>query len=679
MARRPAIPAAAAVTVAAGLAALVSVWAVHAVEARTARAVKSQLLTAGITWADVQADGLRVVLSGLAPNEAQRLRALNLAGGVIDANRVRDELDVVALRAPEAPRFLLEMLRNDDDLSLIGLLPAAGSDEPRDLAAEATAIAGGSPVADMLEVANWPAPEGWTDAVDFAMAALAMLPRSKISVAADRVTVTAIAGSEAEKRKWEADLARRVPGGVVAEIVISAPRPVLTPFTLRFVKDAAGARFDACSADTDRARDRILSAGAQAGVTGKQACTVGLGVPTPRWGEAAVAAINAVGALGQGTVTFSDADITLTAAQGTSQAAFDRVVGELQTALPPVFSLTATPPVPEKATQEGPAEFTATLAAGRVELRGRLTDDLVRGAVDSFARARFGHDAVYTAARLDADLPEGWPVRVLAGLESLAQLDEGALSVRADLVAVRGVTGRQDARARIAQLLSDRLGPGQTFTVDVRYDEALDPDAALPEPQVCIDRLNAVLAAQKITFPPGSSEIAGPATATVDALAAVLRGCPPLAMEIAGHTDSQGSEGGNAALSEARARAVLAALQGRRLPLDGVFARGYGEARPIADNATEAGREANRRIEFTLLAPPAEPVAAPAEPGAEPAASDGPLVLAQGAADPVNGLTRSITLSTAETAPGAEPAPAFEPSDETYPRPPRRPGADTSP
>jgi OmpA-OmpF porin, OOP family len=72
-------------------------------------------------------------------------------------------------------------------------------------------------------------------------------------------------------------------------------------------------------------------------------------------------------------------------------------------------------------------------------------------------------------------------------------------------------------------------------------------------------------------------------------------------MEIGGHTDAQGSEGGNQALSQARADAVLLALQGRRVDVSGMRAVGYGETRPIADNDTDAGREDNRRIEFTLL------------------------------------------------------------------------------
>ncbi len=270
----------------------------------------------------------------------------------------------------------------------------------------------------------------------------------------------------------------------MSQLDISSPRPVITPFTLRFVIDAAGARFDACSADTDRARDRIVAAAVAAGVTGKIACTIGLGVPTPSWADAAVLGINAVKTLGKGSVTFSDADVSLLATEGTPQASFDRVVGDLGAKLPDVFSLNATLPKPTTTdTARGPVEFTATLLkTGHVDLRGRLTDDRMHDAVDNYARALFGNGNVFTATRTDDKLPDGWPVRVLAGLKALSLLHDGALLVHPDLVSISGTSGTQDAKDQISRILSNRLGQGQAFTINVTYDKRFDPLAGLPTP-----------------------------------------------------------------------------------------------------------------------------------------------------------------------------------------------------
>ena len=615
--------------VGAGLVSVLIAWGgAVVIEGLSVSAVKSRLLTEGITYVEVQADGLQVHLVGTAPNEAARYRVVNLVGTMIEASRIRDKMEVTPVKAVEAPRFSLEMLRNDDGIQLIGLLPEGDAEAL--LTATAQALTPEIPLSDMIETAAYPAPDGWEAALAYGMDALQLLPRSKISVAQDRVSITAIANSDAEKRSLESQLKASRPEGLTVQFEISAPRPVLTPFTLRFVKDAEGVRFDACSADTDTARARILAAAGAAGVVGRTSCTVGLGVPTPSWAAAAAAGIKAVSELSSGTVTFKDADVSLQAGADVPQADFDRVVGELKSALPDVFSLDATLEKKAEGGTEGPADFTAVLAAetGRIELRGRLTDDRLRAAVDSFARAEFGSTSVYLATRNDPHLPDGWPIRVLAGLQAMAELDHGSLLVRADTVEVKGVTGKLAGKSRISQILSDKLGQGKTFKVDVSYDKALDPLAALPSPEECAQDVTDVLARKKIAFTPSSAEIDGSASAVMTALADVLKDCPGIKLEIAGHTDSQGSEGGNLALSQARAEAVLLALQGRQIDVSGMVAKGYGEAVPLADNATDTGREANRRIEFTLIGgtkpDPAQPDALAADPATDGSSTAAP-------------------------------------------------------
>ena len=629
---------------------MVAYGSVLVIEQRTTTVVAARLSDSRLDWVEPRADGLRLYLHGTAPNEAARFRAVNLVGTLIDSARIRDRLDVAPASAIQAPDFSVQMLRTEDGIQLFGLIPEAPGEgvlTEATLAEAAQAINPTAELANLLETANYPPPETWGAALAFGLEALQRLERSKISVTATRVEVTAISDSDGQKRRLESDLRARTPDGVEVVLDISAPRPVITPFTLRFVVDADGARFDSCSADTPRAQAQILAAATASGMTGRAICTIGLGTPTPRWAEAVVLAIRAVAELGSASVTFSDADVTLLAGSTVSQAAFDKVVGELETSLPDAFSLTSTLEKAEAA-QQGPAEFTATLTeAGRVELRGRLTDEMQRQAVDAFARAAFEGAEVLTATRLDETLPDGWPVRVFAGLEALAELDYGNLRVQADLVEVTGVTGSVESRGRITQILSGKLGQGQTFRVNVRYDEALDPIASLPSPEECAAEVNGVIARTKITFTPASAELAAGARPVLDELATILADCPPMLMEIAGHTDSQGSEGGNLALSQARAEAVLLALQGRRVDISGMTAVGYGETLPIADNETEEGREANRRIEFVLKEAivPAEVVSTPLD-----GATD-----SDGAGQPVGA---SPPVEPAETGPAAAETPA---------------------
>lgn len=574
---------------------------VQLIEDNSEIGVRNALDARDMTWAEVEADGLQVTLAGIAPTEAVRFSALSTAGTIVDAARVIDDMQVAAAAAIAPPRFSAEILRNDAGLSIIGLMPATTDRD--EVLEQVRRISGRNPVTDLIEMADYPAPAGWEDALGFALSAMERLPRAKVSVEAGRVSVTAITDSAQEKADLESALHRASPPGLLVVLDVAAPRPVITPFTLRLVKDDASTRFDACSADTDETRDQILAAAAAAGMTDSGKCTVGMGVPSPNWGRAVTQAIDALNTLGSGSVTFSDADITLVAAEGTDQADFDRVVGELENRLPDVFALVAKLPETVDPNQ-GPPEFLATLSPeGLVQLRGRLTDDNLRNVADSYAKAAFGSDNVYTAARLVDDLPSSWPVRVLTGLEALAQLSNGVVTVTPDLLVVAGNTGNPQASTNIASLLASKLGEAATFDIRVTYQEKLDPIAAIPTPAECEAEIGEIVATSKINFEPGSATIDANTLGTMDDIAEILKACGAIPLEIQGHTDSQGREEMNLNLSQARAQSVLNELRARRVLTASFTANGYGETNPIADNDTEDGREANRRIEFKLIRP----------------------------------------------------------------------------
>ncbi len=585
---------------------LVSFEAVGNIEAGAKADIESRFRMEGIEQVSVATDGLQVTLSGIVENETERFRAISATGNVVDSARVVDQIDVAAAIPVRPPHFSIEILRNDRGISLIGLIPAATNE--KGLSRRIAEIADGARVANLLESANYPKPDSWEASLSFALDALAQLERSKISVAANKVEITAIANSIEEKNDMEARLARAAPGGLDLAISISAPRPVITPFTLRFLQGKNGTfRFDACSAHTETGRETILEAARLVGFSGDVNCVLGLGVPSPEWPNAVAVAISAVANLGGGTVTFSDADVTLVAPEGTERTDFDRIASELEAALPEVFSLHTVLPEPVVIdgtgdSQEGPAEFVATLSPeGQVQLRGRLNSQIQRDVTESYARARFGIGAVYVATRLDESLPANWSTRVLASVQALSMLSNGVVVVQPDLVDIRGSTGDSQANAEIARLLSEKLGEAQDFRVNVTYLEALDPVAAKPTAIECANAVNEVLDSAKITFAPGSADIVSEARNTVDKIAEILKECEGIAMEIGGFTDSQGREEMNRALSQSRAQSVLNALLARRVLTSSLTAHGYGEERPIADNGTEEGREANRRIEFRLI------------------------------------------------------------------------------
>lgn len=638
--------------VAAALAVVSSVFAVDAIERVSKRIVTMELVRSGLDWAEVDTDGLQVFLYGTAPDEAERFTALSVAGTVVDTARLIDQMLVEEGTAIAPPRFSMEILRNEAGVSLIGLVPAS-TDRDRFLRAVSRAADGAS-VSDFLEVADHPAPDGWDATLDFARDALDTLPRSKISITEGAVAITAVAPDDAARRLVETELARTAPEGVALRLDVTAPRPVIAPFALRFELAEGRAQLDPCAADSAETRDRILQAARVAGLTGPASCRIGLGVPDPAWGAAAAEGIAAVGALGGGRLALTNTDMRLTAPMGTAPAVFDRVTGDLQAALPEGFALAAVLP-PEPETPQGEPDipdFTITRSPeGSVQLRGRLPDALVRATAESLALAAFGTDAVRMAARVDPDLPGDWALRSFAAIEALALLTNGAATVTPDRITVSGRTGSVDASAAVTELLTDKLGQDAAFDLDITYLERLDPATLIPTPQECKDGIVEIIGDRKIIFEPGSATLDASAQAILDDLAELLVTCEDLPLEIGGHTDSQGREIMNQELSRERAQAVLDGLRDRLVPVRTYTVVGYGETQPIADNDTEEGREINRRIEFTLIRPePAEDATttldAVAEAGAEAAESEDTDDQTDGAAE--------ADAETGETPPAAE-------------------------
>ena len=574
------------------------------IENSSAMAVEKRLALEGFDWASVQTDGLKVVLEGEAASEALRFKALAAAGQIVEAARVIDNFTITDSRPPVAPKFSVEILRNDKSISLIGLVPTkADNANFKDRVAR---IAGDLPVADFLETADYPVPDAWSSVISYGLLALERLERSKISIGETQVEIEAIGESEAQKSKLLEELTRRTPADITSKIDISAPRPVITPFTLRFRITADGASFDACSADSPEAAVQILAAAKAAGLAEEATCRQGLGVPSPLWSKAATQAIAALAKLGGGSVTLSDADVTLTAPAGTDPTLFDTITSRLDGDLPEVFALNPILLVAPETPEDDAAipEMVATLSPeGQVQIRGPVISPRAQRTLQTFAYAVFGSEDVYLSTKLQDNLPEGWMVRSLASLAGLSKLNSGIATVSPNAIDITGLTGRRSAKTDIAQILIDRLGDGAEFELEVTYLEELDPLARMLNGEECVAEITDLASQNKIKFEPGSATLDGDSRDMVQAIAEVFERCLEAPIEIGGHTDSQGREEMNLNLSKGRAEAVLTALRGARVKLKSLTAEGYGETQPIADNGTEEGREANRRIEFRLVTP----------------------------------------------------------------------------
>jgi outer membrane protein OmpA-like peptidoglycan-associated protein len=121
-------------------------------------------------------------------------------------------------------------------------------------------------------------------------------------------------------------------------------------------------------------------------------------------------------------------------------------------------------------------------------------------------------------------------------------------------------------------------------------------DASKAKPEDVANALNL----QVINFATGSDALPEENKAVLDKAVALIKAIPSLKLAVTGHTDSSGNEKSNQALSERRAKSVVAYLVSKGVDAGSLSAKGVGSAESIADNATDQGKFKNRRISFAV-------------------------------------------------------------------------------
>ena len=180
------------------------------IEAQSLAQARAALTGEELPWARISTNGLNVQLSGTAPDEMARFRALSAVGSRIDDRRIEDRMEVAERALLDPPDFSLELMRQGPTLSLIGLLP-----ERTDRKAMAERLSkAGTEITDLTGTAAFPPPESWRPALDFGLQAAEALEQGTISVTPGLVQITANAASPEEKAQIEAALSAAQPDGV---------------------------------------------------------------------------------------------------------------------------------------------------------------------------------------------------------------------------------------------------------------------------------------------------------------------------------------------------------------------------------------------------------------------------------------------------------------------------------
>jgi OOP family OmpA-OmpF porin len=310
----------------------------------------------------------------------------------------------------------------------------------------------------------------------------------------------------------------------------------------------------------------------------------------PRFDAAALLLLDQVAKLKDGKVTISDTSVSLSG-MARELGGREAIASALKN-LPDGFTVSANnvkaPPYVFQAYKD-PVAVTLTMS-------GYVPDDKVHAAVTRAASRKFVSEKVVDNLKASVGAPGGFSDAAVTALGALARLSTGTLVVSDREVKLSGDALYEGAAAQI------RAGLGKDFPQAFQFkpEISVKPAAAPVDPTVCQQLFSELLSKGKIRFEQARATIDPDSTALLDRLIEIALRCPTTNIEIAGHTDGDGEDGFNQALSEKRAQAVVDYLVKAGLPATRFTAVGYGSAHPVAGNDTDEGKAQNRRIEFLV-------------------------------------------------------------------------------
>ena len=415
-----------------------------------------------------------------------------------------------------------------------------------------------------------------------------LLDKQRIAVDGRDVTFAADAFSEDGRRSAVASV-EAVPG---VRLVNDETRlvPEAKPFVWSAERDVVRVTLGG-SSPLPASKSKLLEAAhaALGGVEVVDQMNLSRGAP-PRFDSAATLLIDQIAKLKDGKITLSDNKVSLSG-MARDLGGREAIMAALKN-LPEGFSVATNdikaPPYIFQAYKD-PVAVTLTLT-------GYVPDNAVHATLAAGAARKFFNEKVVDNLKASIGAPAGFAAAVVPALGALSRLSTGTLVVSDREVKLSGDAFYDAAAVQIRNGLGKDFPQGWQFKADV----SVKPAAAPVDPTVCQQLFSDLLAKGSIRFESGQATIDPDSAGLLDRLIETAFRCPSASIEIAGHTDGDGDDAFNQALSEKRAQAVMDYLVKAGLPADHFTATGYGSTQPVASNDTEEGKAQNRRIEFVV-------------------------------------------------------------------------------
>ena len=607
-----------------------------AIEADLKARVQDSLKRANFGWAEVVMDGRDAQVQGKAIEEGDPDKALKIA---YDTWGVRDTTNSATL-IEKVDKYEWTALRRDNKIRLNGFVP---SEKTRlDVLGMVKGTFPGLQVEDNTKLARGAPPlDIWLGGVGFGLKQLAQLKSGQVDLAQTNLTVTGEANDLAAYRGVRTALASNLPKGLKLSKEAVRP-PLVKPYT--WAAKTAGDRLLLSGyVPNDQTREQIVAAAKRALPKAQVVDEMQPAEGAPEgFGQAVTALLAELMDMEEARADLRDGSATI-AGTTESAARSDGIRGALKKAIPASFKVTDQIRHREPRIKTmSPYQTTAQIDGSTVVLTGFVPSEEARQSLLGQARQHFKSRSVQdrmeiAAGQTGSPGTGGWQRCVDTGMAALERLGNG----RAVLIDRRlDVTGATDNDALARALPADvRTAAGRDCDADVHLTLNPRPDAGRAEAEAarlkleaeararteadmrakadaearakaaagtrqqqaasCQDTLRSVMREGVINFKRASAEIEPTSFATLNKLAEVAGKCPDVAIDVEGHTDAEGTQERNQALSDRRARSVSDYLIRAGVVSTRLNPIGYGQTRNIAPNDTPENRAKNRRIEFS--------------------------------------------------------------------------------
>ena len=545
----------------------------------------------GLTTGEMSLNNADLSVKGLAKDEAT-FNAINtaLAGAIPGGGKVALE----AIEKPAISPYVFSATEKEDGVTLEGYVP---SEAVRAQLVETAGKTTNGTVTDNLKIGVG-APAGFTELADFGVSQLGQFSTGMASISDTDLSVQGTALSPEAYDTATNALSGSVPGdGQV--ILADITRSTVSPYTFSASKDKGIIVLDGyVSSEAERSDAVTFATVTNAGDRVIDRLVVANGVPEGvNWGEANKLAIKEASQLLKGSASISNNAYTVEG-MASSNANYDGIKAEANDGLPAGLTL-AKEDVRRPVIDPYVWSFT-NMEDGEPTLSGYVPETEFLDANKQQIEARLGSGkAIANQAQIGAGAPANLDAAASVGIQAVSRLLNGKAEIEGTNLMVSGEALSQNAAVQIRVGVENGVPPGFIGKHNITVREV----ASLPEvkPDECQTLLTSDLKNNTIRFETDKSLIKPDSYGLLDRLAFTVKRCPTATVEVEGHTDSDGSDSYNQALSEDRANAVRSYLVRSGIFVGRLKAVGYGEKNPIADNSTEEGKSQNRRIEFTVV------------------------------------------------------------------------------